>query len=175
GLLLYELLASRRAFHGETPMETNTAVLMGDPPDLPESVPSELRQIVAHCLEKDPANRFQSARDLCFALSLLADGGRHSAAASAQAQRLPGPTLIPRPPAKAPNDRRQSDRDLAGELQRMAEAGSQAVVPAAGYRHSRERVAWVVAAGLGMVVVGALAVAFRHVRESPSPQQVVRL
>jgi len=28
-----------------------------------------VRQIVAHCLEKDPANRFQSAKDLAFALS----------------------------------------------------------------------------------------------------------
>src|SRR5437879_5067894 len=129
-------------------MEANTAVLIGDPPNLPESVPSELRQIVGHCLEKDPVNRFQSARDLCFALSLLADGAGHSAAASAKAQGGPGLTLIPPPQAKAPNDRRQSDRrqsdrHLAGELQRIAKAGSQAVV------HSRERVAWVVAAGLG--------------------------
>src|SRR5437588_8403225 len=69
GVILYELLAGRRAFQGETSVETMTAILKQEPPELPETVPAALRQIVAHCLEKDAGERFQSARDLRFALS----------------------------------------------------------------------------------------------------------
>ena len=69
GVILYELLAGRRAFQGETSLETMTAILKQEPPELPETVPAALRQIVAHCLEKDAGKRFQSAHDLRFALS----------------------------------------------------------------------------------------------------------
>jgi Tol biopolymer transport system component len=69
GLILYELLSGKRAFHGDTSVETMTAILKQDAPELPETVPAGVRQIVAHCLEKEPQNRFQSAKDLAFALS----------------------------------------------------------------------------------------------------------
>ncbi len=69
GLILHELLSGKRAFHGETSVETMAAILKQDPPELPESLPMSVRQIVTHCLEKDPVNRFQSARDLKFALA----------------------------------------------------------------------------------------------------------
>src|SRR5262249_20148186 len=75
GVILYELLGSRRALHGDTAVETMNAILKQDPPDLPEPTPSGLRQIVAHCLEKDPSSRFQSARDLAFALGALSQSG----------------------------------------------------------------------------------------------------
>jgi eukaryotic-like serine/threonine-protein kinase len=51
-----------------------TAILKQELPDLPDSVPSGVRQIVHHCLEKDRVNRFQSARDLSFALSAMSPG-----------------------------------------------------------------------------------------------------
>jgi eukaryotic-like serine/threonine-protein kinase len=69
GVILYELLAGRRAFRGDTSVETMTAILKEEPPELPETVPVALRQLVAHCLEKEPGRRFQSAHDLGFALS----------------------------------------------------------------------------------------------------------
>jgi eukaryotic-like serine/threonine-protein kinase len=69
GVILHEVLGGKRAFLGETALDTMHAILKQDPPELPETVPAGMRQIVAHCLEKDPANRFQSARDLGFALS----------------------------------------------------------------------------------------------------------
>jgi hypothetical protein len=71
GLVLYGLLAGKRAFKGDTSVETMTAILKQDPAELPGTVPGALRQIVSHCLEKDPANRFQSAKDLAFALSQI--------------------------------------------------------------------------------------------------------
>jgi len=76
GAILYEMLTGRRAFRGETEVDTITAVLREDPPEsnLEEaSVPASFRQIVCHCLEKEPEKRFQSARDLAFALETLAD------------------------------------------------------------------------------------------------------
>jgi serine/threonine protein kinase len=76
GAILYEMLTGLRAFRGETEVDTITAVLREDPPEanLEEaSVPASFRQIVGHCLEKEPEKRFQSARDLAFALETLAD------------------------------------------------------------------------------------------------------
>ncbi len=72
GALLYEMLSGRRAFPGETSVDAMQAILRQEPPDLPLTVPAGVRQVVAHCLEKDPAQRFQSARDLGFALAALA-------------------------------------------------------------------------------------------------------
>jgi len=68
GLVLYECLSGRQAFERSTAVEVMTAILREDPPELPETVSPSLRQIVAHCLEKEPGRRFQSARDLAFAL-----------------------------------------------------------------------------------------------------------
>ncbi|MFZ0536026.1 MAG: protein kinase [Candidatus Sulfotelmatobacter sp.] len=76
GAILYEMLAGRRAFRGETEVDTITAVLREDPPDSDleqAGIPTQFRQIVRHCLEKEPENRFQSASDLGFALETLSD------------------------------------------------------------------------------------------------------
>jgi len=83
GAILYEMLTGRRAFRGETEVDTMTAVLCENPPEIhleEAGVPASFQQIVAHCLEKEPENRFQSARDLAFALDTLADpsGARSS-------------------------------------------------------------------------------------------------
>jgi tetratricopeptide (TPR) repeat protein len=76
GVVLYEILAGRRPFQRDTPAEIMTAILRADPPDLSESnrsVPAELENIVQHCLEKEPASRFQTARDVAFALGSLSE------------------------------------------------------------------------------------------------------
>ena len=74
GAVLYEMLSGRRAFQRDTPAETMTAVLKDDPPeiaDLSAPVPPGLDRILRHCLEKSPAERFQSARDVAFAIEAL--------------------------------------------------------------------------------------------------------
>ena len=58
GVILYELLDGHRPFQGVN-AEIMAAILNNDLPELPETVPSGARQIVVHCLEKDPAKRFQ--------------------------------------------------------------------------------------------------------------------
>jgi hypothetical protein len=84
GAILYELVAGRRAFSKETSAETMTAILREDPPDLTETnlaLPPALERIVSHCLEKNPQERFASARDLAFNLEALSDKSGVSATA----------------------------------------------------------------------------------------------
>jgi len=83
GCVLYEMASGRRPFVRDTAAETMTAILREDPPDLVRdsgAIPAAFEPIVRHCLEKRPEERFQSARDLAFALQSLsgssADAGR---------------------------------------------------------------------------------------------------
>jgi serine/threonine protein kinase/tetratricopeptide (TPR) repeat protein len=69
GAVLYEMCTGRRAFRGRTVGETMNAVLHADPHALTEEIASPgLRRILRHCLEKNPAERFQSAHDVALAL-----------------------------------------------------------------------------------------------------------
>jgi serine/threonine protein kinase len=82
GAILYEMLSGKRAFHGDTAMETMSAVLKQDPPELTEtnpSVPPALERVVRHCMEKNPEERFQSARDVAFNLANLSETSGGSA------------------------------------------------------------------------------------------------
>jgi eukaryotic-like serine/threonine-protein kinase len=84
GAILYEMLAGRRAFIGESGIETLNSILKDDPPEIDPAqikVSPGLDRIVRHCLEKNPANRFQSARDLAFALGALSGSGTSPTAA----------------------------------------------------------------------------------------------
>jgi serine/threonine protein kinase len=67
GCVLYEMVSGRRAFERKTGAETMTAILNDEPPEL-AAVSGDLRRIIAHCLEKQPDTRFQSAQDLTFQL-----------------------------------------------------------------------------------------------------------
>ncbi len=74
GCVLYEMLSGERPFHGETPADTMSAILKEEPPELSTKgvvVPPALDRLVRHCLEKNPEERFQSARDLAFGLESL--------------------------------------------------------------------------------------------------------
>ena len=75
GVVLYEMLAGRRAFpQRETLRETLHAIATEDPPALSElnaHVSASLEKMVERCLEKKPEDRFQSTRDLAFALEAL--------------------------------------------------------------------------------------------------------
>jgi Tol biopolymer transport system component len=77
GCVIYEMITGRRAYSRETVAETLTAILREDPPDFGSSiadVPPGLMRTVRRCLEKRPEERFQSARDLAFALETALDG-----------------------------------------------------------------------------------------------------
>ena len=68
GVVLYEMLGGKRAFQRDTAIETLNAIIKEDPAPLPPGVPAAYGTVVSHCLEKEPVARFQSAKDLAFAL-----------------------------------------------------------------------------------------------------------
>jgi hypothetical protein len=68
GVVLYECLAGSRPFTSDSPVGVALAHVRDPAPALPDSVPAGLRDLVARCLSKDPAERPQSAADLAEAL-----------------------------------------------------------------------------------------------------------
>jgi eukaryotic-like serine/threonine-protein kinase len=71
GSVLYEMLARRRAFEGETSAEILTAILRAEPPELPTldgRISAATDRVVRRCLEKRPEDRFAAAQDVAFAL-----------------------------------------------------------------------------------------------------------
>jgi TolB-like protein/Tfp pilus assembly protein PilF len=77
GCILYELVTGSRPFSGGTGAETLAAILRDEPADPARSgrpVPADLAGVIRHCLEKRPDHRFQTARDLMFALKAILAG-----------------------------------------------------------------------------------------------------
>ena len=76
GVVLYEMLTGRRAFNRPTAVETLSAIIRDDPPQvglLNPSVPAPVRWIVDRCLAKTPADRYVSTRDLARDLASARD------------------------------------------------------------------------------------------------------
>jgi serine/threonine protein kinase/Tol biopolymer transport system component len=97
GVVVYEMLAGRRAFTGDSSADVMTAILTTDPPDLLESVPAMppvLARIVSRCLEKRRDARFQSASDLTFALEALSAPSGAVTAPQRDARRGPSVRLL---------------------------------------------------------------------------------
>jgi serine/threonine protein kinase len=82
GAILYEMVTGDRAFRGDSSVEAMNAILKEEPPPLQTSdrgIPPALERLITHCLEKQPQDRFQSARDLAFGLeSLTSHSGFYS-------------------------------------------------------------------------------------------------
>jgi len=95
GCVLYEMISGCCAFARPSVFETVSAILKKEPQklsELKEDVPSELDDIISHCLDKKPGARYPSARELIFELSQVLDSlgegsalprSRHFAAAFA--------------------------------------------------------------------------------------------
>jgi eukaryotic-like serine/threonine-protein kinase len=82
GAILYEMMTGKRAFACDTPIETMNAILKSDPAEIDleqNKISPGLERIARHCLEKNPSDRFQSARDLSFALTTLSGTGATAA------------------------------------------------------------------------------------------------
>ena len=111
GVVLFECLAGRRPFQGETPVATALAHVREPVPDLPEEVPTDLARVVQRCLAKDPDDRFRDGKSLAAALrdpSKVA--GLPAAAATAPATAVLSGGL---PPAHATDDEPQRRRGIS--------------------------------------------------------------
>jgi Tol biopolymer transport system component len=73
GLILYEMAAGRRAFDKPTTVQTMAAILSEDQPPIERDIPAPLRWTIERCLAKEPADRYESTRDLAFELRRLRD------------------------------------------------------------------------------------------------------
>ncbi|MBZ5537087.1 MAG: protein kinase [Acidobacteriia bacterium] len=67
GIVIYEMVAGRPPFGGETPSDVMASILLQDPPPLTheeQAVPQELQRIVSKAMQKDRSKRYQTANEL---------------------------------------------------------------------------------------------------------------
>ena len=104
GAVLFEMIAGRPAFEGKTRASLLGAILKDTPPRLSALTrlsPPALDRIVATCLEKEPDDRYQSARDLLRELRWIAQRPTE-ADGPAEAGRRTGATRTWRLPVAGP-------------------------------------------------------------------------
>jgi formylglycine-generating enzyme required for sulfatase activity len=107
GVMLYEMVAGRSPFAGETRSDVIAAILDREPAPLARfdpDVPPELQRIVGKALRKDRDERYQGMRDLLLDLQTLREDPAREARSSHAEGRLPGATAPP-PPLIAPSER----------------------------------------------------------------------
>jgi Tol biopolymer transport system component len=95
GVALYQALAGYRPFEGATTLELMQAIIHLPPKPLPASIPVALRMVVEKALEKDPADRYQSMRDLVVDLRRIARQTDTPGAAAPLRQQSRGWVWIP--------------------------------------------------------------------------------
>jgi serine/threonine protein kinase len=128
GSLLYEMLSGRRAFRRDSQALTLAAILHLEPPALPEGTPSEMERIVARCLRKDPARRFQNMADL-----KVAPHYRHSATRALSP--VPAPSVSGRPLAGIRGYLEHQQSNLRNPLPPWRAGAREPVGPRAGQPH----------------------------------------
>lgn len=97
GVMLYEIATGRLPFSGKTMSETMDSILHGQPEAIARfnyNVPPELDRIVRKCLEKEPEERYQSARDLLIDLKNLKRDIASATAIAAEGRRLKRQILL---------------------------------------------------------------------------------
>jgi Tol biopolymer transport system component len=89
GVVLYEMLAARRLFEGETVQETLAAVLMKEPPldTLPAATPGAVRKLLRRCLERDVRRRLRDIGEARIALEEMLVGVPEEATAPPASRR----------------------------------------------------------------------------------------
>ena len=103
GVILHEMCTGARPFRGPTAGAVSAAILRDAAPALPERLPSSLRALIARCLAKDPAERYQTGSEVRAALEMVspestvgsaASPSRDSSAASARGPMAWWPFLV---------------------------------------------------------------------------------
>ena len=123
GAVLYEMATGTRAFHGGSKLSTLSAILRENPKPpsaIVQDTPRDLEKIIARCMKKDPARRFQAMPDLKVALAELKEESESGALA----------------PAATPLRRKRGLTDIAGGC---GQRGFSLRLPRAGYTCDRHR------------------------------------
>jgi len=93
GVVLYEMLSGKNVFARNTVADTLSALLREDPPELTQTskaISPGLDRVVRRCLEKEPPDRFQSVRDLGFALQAVSTGASSDSLAMKSGEAVHG-------------------------------------------------------------------------------------
>jgi Tol biopolymer transport system component len=90
GVVMHEMISGKKTFEGKSRVLLMSAIVTAEPPPLsavqPASSPA-LDQIVKTCLMKDPADRWQTSRDLLAELQWIAAGGADAIAVKTSSTR----------------------------------------------------------------------------------------
>ena len=93
GVVLYEMVSGRRAFHGASSVEVMNAILKDEPLELDAALPPSLNRIIRRCMQKMPDDRFQTALDLAFALDSIPETTARKAPEQAPITAVDQPSL----------------------------------------------------------------------------------
>jgi len=110
GCVLYEMLSGERPFTGSTAADTLAATLTRDPRplvDLRPEVPAALELVILRCLEKRPEDRFDTVRDVAFALRAFAQPEKSAGAADRPRPSHEPPSIAVLPPVNLSADPEQ--------------------------------------------------------------------
>ncbi|MFA6956380.1 MAG: protein kinase [Thermoanaerobaculia bacterium] len=154
GVVMYEAFTGRLPFAADSPALTLTRIIRDDPPNLRVTrpgVPAKIAAVVMRCLEKDPARRFQSARELAAALDDK-EGALTAGGASAEDVENVTPTMVSTPKPTQQTPRRTSARTV---IDRPADRRSSALP-------------WVVAT-VALVIASVAGTALYFTRTSRAP------
>ena len=173
GVVLYEMIVGQRPFQGEYQQAIIYSILHEDYEPvtaLRAGVPMELEWIVGKCLEKDPARRYQNAAELVVDLENQRDklkSGKSRLSRSAAGTVAAGSPAGPRQ-AESLSPPLGAQQVALAETDSEASGGAQHAVPLqssgafqgrAGFKPTRERLAWAAAALFAIATI-ALALAY---------------
>ncbi|HEX4446299.1 MAG TPA: protein kinase [Polyangiaceae bacterium] len=168
GVILYELVSGHVPFEAPTLPQLCGMILTDPPPALTQwrpDVPPPFQALVARCLEKDPALRFQSVGEFAIALARFAPEG--AARSLERIVRLSGgkSKAAGETPSRAPD--RSPDVARAGERPMRTDWGRTST------RGGRSRGLWGVLAGFALMAGLASWVLLRGARHSPHATDAV--
>ena len=92
GLVLHEMVTGQRAFRRDSSAETMAAIIRDEADPLPAATPTPLRWVIERLLSKDPADRYESSRDLYRELRQVRDRLSQATTSSHAAPVMPAPT-----------------------------------------------------------------------------------
>ena len=98
GCILYEMLTGSPPILGKNAMETMVRQLNEIPLSLSEAAmkefPQELEQIIARALAKDPANRFQTLKEMLFSLYQIGYQSKQNVQSTAPPEKKKAPVFV---------------------------------------------------------------------------------
>ncbi len=133
GICLYECLTRRKPFGGDSLTSISYKIVHEPFPPIHEinpRIPEGFEDVVAHCLAKDPAKRYQRARDLANALRAVIRGDKPSRptepilAEETMVTRDRGPIVIPQPTVEVPFPQAMDASPVPGASSTRPAAGS---------------------------------------------------